>query len=86
MADIQFDEDQYQRPTQIEQKPFFVRLVLATKIVSTDKQAEYVLLGIVIVLIVVAVALPFIFNNGTTPHNPYKEGQNVLTPPEAGAQ
>lgn len=40
MTDIQFDEDQeYQRPIQVAQKPFFVQLVPATK-------AEYVLLGI----------------------------------------
>ncbi|HVB19997.1 MAG TPA: hypothetical protein VNF51_01765 [Candidatus Paceibacterota bacterium] len=47
MADIQFNEEQqYQRSAQIGRKPLFVRLVLATGIVSTDKQAEYVLLGI----------------------------------------
>lgn len=48
MSDIQFDEDQEsKRSISVGQKPLFVRLVLATGIVSTDKAAEYILLGIV---------------------------------------
>ena len=55
MADIQFDEEQqYQQNDLVEQKPFLVRLVLATKIVSTDRQAEYALLGIVITVFVIS--------------------------------
>ncbi|MHB1769791.1 MAG: hypothetical protein ACYCPH_01785 [Minisyncoccota bacterium] len=50
MADIQFEEEQQQqRPLmQPKRKPFFVRLVLATGVVSTEKAAEYVLLGIAV--------------------------------------
>lgn len=62
MTDIQFDEEQeYQRPVQIEQKPYFVRLVLATKIVSTDKQAEYVLLCFAICGLLAAIGLWIVF-------------------------
>jgi hypothetical protein len=54
MADIQFDEEmQHQHPVLVDQKPFFVRLILSTKIVSTDKHAEYVLVGFVILSIVI---------------------------------
>ncbi|MFA6408523.1 MAG: hypothetical protein WCW36_03630 [Candidatus Paceibacterota bacterium] len=49
MADIQFNEDQeYQRSAIVERKSLFVRLVLATGIVSSDKAAEYVLICFVI--------------------------------------
>lgn len=59
MADIQFDEEpQYRNPLQAEQKPFFIRLVLATGIVSTDRQAEYVLLGVAIFALVLAFLIP----------------------------
>ena len=59
MADIQFEEEQYQRPAESEKKSLFIRLVLATGIVSTDQQAEYVLLGIAIVGIIVSLFLSF---------------------------
>lgn len=62
MSDIQFDEEQqYQRPIyQAEQKSFLTRLVLSTGIVSTDKGAQYVLLGIAIIAAILAIALPFL--------------------------
>ncbi len=55
MADgIQFEEEQqYQQPAQTEQKPFFIRLVLSTGVVSTDRQAEYVLLGVAVLGILI---------------------------------
>ena len=73
MADnIQFDEEQqYQRPESVEQKPFFVRLVLATGIVSGDKQAGYVLLGVAALLIILAFMIPSFIGSapkGTTQH------------------
>ncbi|HVB19999.1 MAG TPA: hypothetical protein VNF51_01775 [Candidatus Paceibacterota bacterium] len=70
MAGIQFDEeeDQYQRSAQIGRKPLFVRLVLATGIVSTDKQTEYVLLGIAIAAAVISWFL--IPSGGHTPQQP----------------
>lgn len=61
MVDIRLDEEQgYQLPVQIEKKPYFVRLVLATKIVSTDKQAGYVLLGTALVGIVASIIILFV--------------------------
>lgn len=49
MTTIQFDEDQeFSRSPEVTQTPLFVRLVLKTGIVSTQKQAEYVLLGLAI--------------------------------------
>ena len=67
MADIQFDEEQqYRQPGQVEQKSLFIRLVLATGIVSTDKQAEYVLLGVAIVLIILAFLIPSLFGGSQT--------------------
>ena len=73
MADnIQFDEEQqYQRNQQVKQKPFFIRIVLATGIVSTDRQAEYVLLGVAALLIILAFMIPSFIGSapkGTTQH------------------
>lgn len=65
MADIQFEEEQqFQRYGQAEQKPFMIRLVLSTGIVSTDKQAEYVLLGIAVVAIILAFVVPMLIRVG----------------------
>jgi hypothetical protein len=62
MADgIQFDEEQqYQQSPQADKKPFFIRLVLKTGIVSDDRQAEYILLGFVaiVILISIYIAIP----------------------------
>ncbi|MFA6408316.1 MAG: hypothetical protein WCW36_02495 [Candidatus Paceibacterota bacterium] len=59
MTDIQFDEDhEFMHTIAGEKKPFFLRLVLATGIVSNDRQAEYVLLGVSVFLIIIAFAIP----------------------------
>jgi len=61
-GDIQFEEESQQPPMyQEEQKSFFVKLVLSTGIVSTDRGAEYVLLGIAATATILAIALPFLF-------------------------
>ncbi len=75
MANIQFEEEQgYQpmRPFQrSDKKSFFIRLVLATGIVSTDKAAEYVLLGTAVAVIIFAFLIPVFFGNGpTSPPSP----------------
>ena len=70
MADIQFQEEQYQRPVESEQKSLFIRLVLATGIVATDTQAEYVLLGVAVILIILAFLIPSFFGAGHTPQKP----------------
>ena len=68
MADIQFDEEQqYGRYLQTEQKPFLIRLVLATNIVSTDRAAEYVLVGFVLLGLLISV---FFFTRGGSPAPP----------------
>ena len=60
--DIQFEEESQQQPVyQEQQKSFFVKLILSTGIVSSDKGAEYVLLGIAAIATILAIALPIIF-------------------------
>jgi hypothetical protein len=67
MADIQFEEEsQYRRPAQFEQKPLFIRLVLATGIISTDKQAKYLLLGIAGVGILFTLFMVFHFGGSAS--------------------
>jgi|CXWL01.1.fsa_nt_gi hypothetical protein len=59
MVDIQFEEDiQYQRMTPIKKKSIFVRTVLATGIVSTEDQANYVLASVAIFLFMLAFVIP----------------------------
>ncbi len=56
MDPISFNEESTRaRSALVAKKPLLVRMVLATKIVSTDRQAEYVLVGIAILAIVMAV-------------------------------
>ncbi|OIO51420.1 hypothetical protein CO131_02090 [Candidatus Kaiserbacteria bacterium CG_4_9_14_3_um_filter_50_16] len=68
MTDIQFEEEpQYQHSALPDKKPFFIRLVLATGVISTDKAAEYVLLGFAVVCLCIAL---FIFMNSGPPKPP----------------
>ncbi len=84
MADVQFEEEQqYRQGYQAEHKPLLIRLVLATGIVSTDKQAEYVLLGVAAALLLIAIFVAFSGGQSTPSENPYVEGQNVLLSPGA---
>lgn len=58
MTNVSFDEEsQYKLAQQTNSKPFLVRMVLATKVATTDKQAEYVLIGIAIVAVITAIWL-----------------------------
>ena len=58
MANIQFEEESRQHSyRQPEQKPFFVRFVLSLGIVSTDKAAEYFLVGTAMALFLLAATL-----------------------------
>ncbi len=70
MPDLQFNEDrQYQEPARSRAgESLFTRLVLATSIVSTDRQAEYVLLGFAIVAIIVSLFL--LSRGGLPPKDP----------------
>ena len=78
MTDIQFDEEQQYRQhgqaEKAEKKSLFIRLVLATGVVSTDRQAEYVLLGIAVVGIIVSLFLSF----GGGSHTPQKPPAAML--------
>jgi hypothetical protein len=68
MEDIQFEEEQQYQPVQkVEQKSLFIRIVLATGIVSDDKQAEYVLLGFFVSCILLAVIIGFFLNTSNSP-------------------
>ncbi|HUX81100.1 MAG TPA: hypothetical protein VMV38_02150 [Candidatus Paceibacterota bacterium] len=68
MTDIQFDEDQ--KPFQSIVPPHqsaFVRLVLKTGIVSTTRNAEYVLLGFVGICVVVIVLVLTLSGHTSSP-------------------
>ena len=81
MADVQFEEEQqYQPAYETERKPFMVRLVLSTGIVSTDKQAEYVLLGIAALAIILAFIAPSFIGGGSPKLTP-EDRQRALTAP-----
>jgi len=68
MADIQFEEEsQFRRPEEANQKPFFIRLVLSTGIVSDEKQAQYVLLGIAVLVIILAFMIPSFIGGSQKP-------------------
>lgn len=70
MANIQFDEqgyekEEYKQPAlQPEEKPFFIRLVLSTHLVSKDEQAGYVLLGFAMLMFTIAL---FFFAKSVVP-------------------
>lgn len=58
MTDLQFDtEQEYTSQYTVPTQPLFVRWVLATGIVKDEKQAQYVLIGVAIVAILLAVWL-----------------------------
>lgn len=67
MAEIQFEEEQQFRQFQqpVEKKSFFVRLVLSTGLAKTDRQAEYVLLGVTVIFILLAFILPKFIGGGS---------------------
>lgn len=58
MADISFNEEQsVAGASMAPKKPFLIRLMLSTKLVSTDRQAEYALIGIAVICVLLAVLL-----------------------------
>ena len=69
MTDIQFNEEQeFRRPTQEpKKKSLFVQFVLATGVVTTDRQAEYVLLGMSAIFLILAFLIPVLFGNSSAP-------------------
>lgn len=81
MADIQFNEEQeFSRRTAAAQTPRFVRLVLKTGIVSTEKGANYVLLIAVVVAGILALfVIPF--SLGPTSSKPIINPNIPISPP-----
>lgn len=56
MADISFNEEPVRAPVSpLARQSLLVRWVLATKIVTTPRQAEYVLIGIGIAAVILAI-------------------------------
>ena len=81
MADVQFEEEpQYQQSSQMEQKPFSIRLVLATGIVSTDTAAKYVLLGVIVLAIILAFVLPLFIKGGSPTLTPTDQVRALSAP------
>lgn len=59
MADIQFQEEQeFSRPDTVPAESVFIRLVYKTGLVSTKTQAEYVLIGFAVLLLILAFLIP----------------------------
>ncbi len=67
MSDFLDEREEFPRQQQPDTTPYMVRLVLATGIVSDQRKAEYVLLGMAIFLIACAFALPLLVGNSYTP-------------------
>ncbi len=84
MSEVQFEEEQQlQRAYVAPQKSLFVRLVLATRIVSTDQAATYVLTGIAAAAILLAFAVQ-IFANGSHGSVPKNVIYSVTPPNTSG--
>ncbi|MFA5744993.1 MAG: hypothetical protein WC887_02160 [Candidatus Paceibacterota bacterium] len=65
MADIQFNKEQgFQRPMLEKQKSLFVRLIIATGIVSTERAADYILFGIAMLAIIFAFTISYFVSSG----------------------
>ena len=79
MVDLQFNEDQeFSQPIAPSKQSAFVRFVLSTRLVETERGANYVLLGVAVI------GLLFTFfsfsSNGdnTTSSQQLKEGQSAF--------
>lgn len=58
MANVSFNEEPSTSGySAASKKPYLIGLVLSTKIVSTDKQAEYVLVGVAALVLICALIM-----------------------------
>jgi len=58
MANISFNEEPTPAPYSVTaKKPALIRMVLATKIVEKDKQAEYVLIGLAVLALILMIVI-----------------------------
>lgn len=80
MADIRFEEDQGFSPRNAEpQESALIRLVFSTGLAKTREDAQYVLVGVVVVFVLLSLFL--LSSSSKKPaSNSYQEGQSVLLP------
>ncbi len=79
MTDIQFEgESEFERPSVAASPPLLVRLLLRTGLVQTERGANYVLVGVVFVCVVVAIFLFSTTESGKTSPFHFVEGQSVF--------
>ena len=78
MADIQFEEERFERQVPPVKKSFFTKLVLSTGIVSTDKDAQYVLVGFAVLMLALAFLIPLLF--GSSPSRAPQGDAGALVP------
>lgn len=57
MEGVSFDEEPSALPSSVSRPSAMVRFLLSTKIVSTEKDAEYVLLGVAALAVVIGVSV-----------------------------
>lgn len=63
MADIQYSEEpQWQSRATSTKRSLLYRLAFATRLVSTETQAEHLLIGVAVLLFVCALIFPFLMN------------------------
>ena len=80
MVDIQFDEEsQYAQREQPADTSPFIRFLLTTGMVSTKRQAEYVLLGSAVFMIILAFMIP-LFMDGSQIRIPRNIPQKLILP------
>jgi len=78
MADIQFEEEQFERQVPPVKKSFFTQFVLSTGIVSTEKDAQYVLAGFAVLMLALAFLIPILF--GSSPARAPQDAAGAVTP------
>jgi hypothetical protein len=61
MAEMQFEENEFERPDLSQEPPRFANFLINKGIVQNEDQASYVSVGIVVVLIIISL---FIFFSG----------------------
>jgi hypothetical protein len=86
MAHVQFDEESsYTSVSRTTKRSFLVRLVFKTGLVSTDRQAEYVLLAVAAFFGILAIVFPSILLGPKVKVSDEQEA-NGLFVPDASSQ
>lgn len=81
MTDFQFEEERQNEyvTRSTENKSFLTRLVFATGLVSTEKQAEYILIGVAVIAIILSFVIPALMKTTYVPTD--MEKLRALTAP-----